>query len=199
VAEYWTDAHLLRGHARLKAGRHREALADYQAAGSIPENLPSERRGSDGRRAEVAYWIGIACEAMGDREKARQSWKEAAAAPSMDRPREIGLSDGSIQLYYRALALRRLGDTGAAEEIFRNLVQASAAALQRGSEKIDFFASFGEQQSQRSRLALAHYIAGLGQLGLGVTDKGRQEMAQVLTISPDHLGAKFWGQAQRPW
>ncbi len=43
VADSWTDAHLLRGQARLAAGQAREALADYETAMNIPENLPSER------------------------------------------------------------------------------------------------------------------------------------------------------------
>jgi tetratricopeptide (TPR) repeat protein len=190
VAEYWTDAHLLRGHMRRAARQYTEALADYQAAGKIPENLPSERSGS--RQAELSYWTGIALDGMGDQEKAQQAWKAAAGTgtTTVRRPGGGGTSESSIQLYYRGLALQRLGQAGDAEEIFRDLVQTAIDALEKAPARIDFFASFGDQQSQRSRLALAHFVAGLGHLGLGQRDKARLEMTQALAISPDHLGAR---------
>ena len=41
VAEHWTDAHLLRGQAKLAAKQYREALADFEAAIALPSNLPA--------------------------------------------------------------------------------------------------------------------------------------------------------------
>ena len=35
VAEDWTNAHILRGNQHRAAGRYKEALADYEAAGKI--------------------------------------------------------------------------------------------------------------------------------------------------------------------
>ena len=58
VADSWTDAHLLRGHQLFAQKRYGEALADYQTAIKLPENLPSERQ--DAREAEGSYWIGCA-------------------------------------------------------------------------------------------------------------------------------------------
>jgi len=69
-------------------------------------------------------------------------------------------------------------------------VKSGNEALERTSSQIDFFAKFGEQQSQRSRLADAHYMAGLGYLGLNEKGKARQEFNQALEAGPDHLGAK---------
>ena len=86
--------------------------------------------------------------------------------------------------------MQRLGQPGDADEIFRDLVQTANEALEKAPARIDFFSSFGDQQSQRSRLALAHFVAGLGHLGLGLRDKARLEMTQALAISPDHLGAR---------
>ena len=185
VADSWTDAHLLRGQRRLAARQYERALEDYHTATRIPNNLPSERTGSGTRQAEIAYWIGTTCEASGDLEKASQSWKEAAAR----RDGGKGLSDRSVQLYYQALALEKLGRRADAEAIFRSLVESANEAL-RKEAKIDFFASFGGQQSQRSRLALAHCVAGLGYLGLGEKNKGKQELTQALQASPDHLSAR---------
>jgi tetratricopeptide (TPR) repeat protein len=193
VADYWTDAHMLRGQQRLEARQYKEALADYEAALSIPRNLPSERRGSGGRDAEVSYWIGAVHAAQGDQEKARASWQKSASSARERRRWGVAseaVSEDSIQAYYRALAMEKLGEKEKAKAAFEALVKEANQALRQGSAKIDYFASFGEQQSQRSRLSLAHYVAGLGHLGLGDKAKAKEEMTRALEVSPDHLGAR---------
>jgi len=189
VADDWTSAHLLRGQRHLEAGRYREALADFEAAAAVPDNLPAERRSGGGRNAETAYWIGNAYEAMGQTEQARQFWEKAAAGAGGARLRR-GAQAGDDQSYYQALAMVKLGRREPAKAIFEDLVKSGLQALEQGSQAVDFFASFGEQQSQRSRLAGAHYIAGLGYLGLNARDKAREEFTQALGFSPDHLGAR---------
>ncbi len=193
VADSWTDAHLLRGHRHMAAKRYREALADYRASAEIPDNLPSERRGSGGRNAEVAYWIGTAYAAIGDTAKARQSWQESVE-PEERRPRRGGgdaiASGRGVQRYYQALSLQRLGQRDQAKTIFDDLLKSASRALGQASAKIDPTASFGEQQAQRFRLATAHYIAGLGHLGLDEKEKAKEEMARAIEVSPDHLGAR---------
>ena len=183
INDCWTDAHLLRGHQEFAAGRYKEALADYQASVEFPENLRASRTRGGGRDAEVDYWIATAYEALGDHQNAEKFWIESSSA---GRPR----GGRSVQRFYQALSLQKLGKKENVEEIFQDLVESGNEALQRTSSNIDFFAKFGEQQSQRSRLANAHYMAGLGYLGLNEKDKARQEFKQALEASPDHLGAK---------
>jgi tetratricopeptide (TPR) repeat protein len=187
VADDWTDAHLLRGHQHRAAGRYREALRDYETALAVPDNLPAERRFGESREAEIHYWIGLAWEALGESSKAREHWHKAAAADS--RPARAG-SPLAVQSYYRARALEKLGQTQQARQIYEELVRSATQTLQQTSGEIDFFASFGEQQSQRSRLAGAHYLKGLGHLGLAETDKARQEFEAAVRYMPDHLGAR---------
>jgi len=184
VNDCWTDAHLLRGHKHFDAGQCKEALADYQASVEFPENLRASRGRGGGRNAEVSYWIATAYNALGDKAQAEKFWTESS---SVERPRRGGRD---ARRYYQALSLRKLGKNEAAEEIFRDLIESGKEALERTSSQIDFFAKFGEQQSQRSRLAYAHYMAGLGYLGLNEKDKARQEFNQALEASPDNLGAK---------
>lgn len=193
VADYWTDAHLLRAHQRLEAKQYKDALADYEAALAIPSNLPSEGVGSGGRQAEVSYWVGLVHASEGDQEKARQSWQKATASERVRRRWGVagsGVSEDSIQAYYRGLSMQKLGDGAKAKTLFEGLVNDAKQSLQQTSAKIDYFASFGEQQSQRGRLALAHYVGGLGYLGLGEKAKAKEEMTEALKASPDHLGAR---------
>lgn len=195
VADSWTDAHLLRGHARRAAGQLPEALADYQTAMQVPDNLPSERRDEVFRGAELNYWVGVAYAALGDAVQAKAAWEKSVSL-GLARGRRGEGGDTSrfrraadSQQYYQALALQKLGQTDRATEAFQALRDSAAGSLKERSE-IDFFASFGEQQSQRSRLAQNHYLAGLGYLGLGDRQKARQELSEALKVSPDHLAAK---------
>jgi len=191
VAESWTDAHVIRAQQRIAAGQYQEAIVDLQAAQSIPDNLPSERRGSSGRDAEIGYWMGVAHDGLADPNKARQSWTAASTTTGGGRRRfggRGGFGPGA-ESYWQALCLRKLGDEQKATEQFQQLVKTGTERLQQGTET-DFFASFGRQQSQRSRTANAHYLAGLGHLGLGDKDKAKEELTLALESSPDHLGAK---------
>ena len=186
VAESWTDAHLWRGQSRFAAKEYALALADFQTAGKIPDNLPSDNRGGNARQAELAYWIGAVYEAMGEGEKARQSWQDI---PGRAGGGDRGFSGRNVQRYYRALALRKLGKDEEATTIFRELVEGSRETIEKPT-KIEAVVSLSARVSQRSRLANAHHAAGLGYWGQGENDKARQEFEQALRISPDHLGAK---------
>ncbi|MHC4435884.1 MAG: DUF5107 domain-containing protein [Planctomycetota bacterium] len=180
VNNCWTDAHLLRGHEHFAAGRYKEALSDYKVSVEFPENLRASRGRGSGRDAEISYLIATAYEALGDKQQAEKFWIESSS---------VGRSRG-VQRYYQALSLQKLGKKENIEEIFRDLVKSANESLERTSPQIDFFAKFGEQQSQRSRLADAHYKAGLGYLGLNEKDKARQEFNNAIEAAPDHLGAK---------
>lgn len=187
VTDPWTDAHLLRGHQHLAAKRYDKALADYRTAVTYPENLPSESRGSAGREAEAAYWVGVAYEAMGDRANARKAWEQAASTPAPQGRR--GASFDGVRQYYQALALRKLGQTEKADALFRSLVEAATRQLQTPARK-----SLGGSRrrlSAREQTTAAHYMAGLGYLGLNDKEKARLSMKQALESSPDHLGAKI--------
>lgn len=177
VADHWVDAHLWRGRARLAAGQPAAALEDFRAAAEIPDNLPSEERGRGNRSAEISWLVGAAQAASGRADAARQAWEEAAGSRATGGQR-----------YFQALAWQKLGEGDKARGIFEEMVRDGERRAGEG-RTIDFFASFGEQQSQRVRLADAHYIAGLGHLGLGEVQPAKAAFAKALETSPDHLGA----------
>ncbi|MBP1777928.1 MAG: hypothetical protein H6Q86_3939, partial [candidate division NC10 bacterium] len=90
AVDAWSNAHLARGRQRLAAGRDREALDDLRAALDFPANLRAERReGSLGRAAEVAYWTGVALEALGDPSDRCSPGGAAATPPPTGRCRCI--------------------------------------------------------------------------------------------------------------
>jgi hypothetical protein len=93
------------------------------------------------------------------------------------------------QRYYQALALQKLGQPEQAARLLQDLVTQAARALESAG-KPDPAASCEAQHAARSRLATAHYIAGLGHLGLSDQAKAKEAFAKALEWSPDHLGAR---------
>jgi len=162
AAEYWTRAHILRGRQRIEARQFDQALADFQSALHVPENLPLEF--GNVTNAEANYWTAVAFQGLGDRQKATESWKQAASpVKSNDLARQVNL-------YYQALALQKLGKAADARLIFQDLVSAGQKAL--------------ALQPARSRRALAHYVTGLGYLGLGDQAAAKTELNLAVQADP---------------
>lgn len=192
----WTDANFIRGLQRLKMKKYNEALADFEAALNPPENLRAEQR-FDQRKAEIAYWTGCAYAALGEKEKAQKSWNEAIEikVPSdvfggggrrMDNP----LFQGA-QRYYQALAKQKLGNKEGNEAVFNELVKSATSALNKPADADNNTSQSPRRQSSRTGIAMAHYIAGLGYVGLGDKPKAREEFNAALASAPDYLNAKI--------
>jgi tetratricopeptide (TPR) repeat protein len=195
VAEHWANAHLLRGQKRFAARDFLGAIADFTEAGNLPDNLPSDRGAARAHETEIAYRIGLAHEAMGDAGQARRTWQQAVAARDESRERRRAddslVSSRSVELYYRALAHRKLGQTAEADALLGTLLADAEAQLKRKTEPVDSSSEpSAERLSPQARKALAYYVAGLAHLGLWDTDKALAQFRLALQTSPDHLGAK---------
>lgn len=184
----WVDAHLLRGRQRFAAAKYRDALADYQAALQYPENLETAPSRRGGRFPEIYYRIGEAYEALGDRAKARESWTASAAPPAADGERSNAIVNAGVAVYYRARSLEKLGERDSSSTLYQTLIRTGTDVVERG-EAVNYFAKFGERQSHNTRMAQAHYVIGLGYMGLGEKAKAKEQFTRALELSPDHLGA----------
>ena len=211
LGDSWINANLARGHQHMMDKQYAQALIDYQAAVHVPENLLEAAGNVSGRNGEVSYWIGNAYQAMGDLEKAQGQWTDASSAsasaaaiarngasrpagPGQFRARGSigGLAAGvhveQAALYYQALALEKLGQSDRARAIFRQLIDAGAKEL-GGTPNADEPIRSNSASSQRAQVADAHYLVGLGQLGLNNQGQARQEFSLALKASPDHYAA----------
>jgi len=181
VGQHWTEAHILRGAQSIEARQYEKALADFRAALAIPDNLPLGSEGGAGiHNAEIAYWSGVAYEGLGDHQKAIASWERAAPASPVRRRRRASADDlaGKPELYYQGLALQKLGKAEEAKAVFQGLVEAGQQALT--SQK----AQSGPEMTPRTRKALAHYITGLGYLGLNDQAGAKAELSQAVQTDP---------------
>jgi len=204
LGDSWVNANLAKGHQQMAAKQYAGALADYQAAMQIPATLQEASGNISGRKAEVFYWIGEAYQAMGDAENARRSWAAAAGIstgdaassastmPLRSRGNIGGLAPGvhveQAASFYQALALERLGQQDRAKAIFNQLIDAGAKAL--GSATAAASPQSSAAPGQRTQVADAHYIVGLGELGLNNREKARKEFSLALEASPDHYASE---------
>ncbi len=180
----YVDACVQSGLAKLRAQLPAEALADFRLATQYPANQEVGRPRQEGRLAEIQYWSGVAEERLGQNTQAQAAFKLASEASG------YGGSDGQ---YYRGLALQKLGKNGDAKQIFERLEQRGLAELGKGaSEPVDYFAKFGQRRVERLRKADAHFLAGLGCLGLGQKEAARDQFRRALELNPAHLGALTW-------
>ncbi len=213
LGDSWVDAHVLKGEERLAAKDFKAALDDFQAAQTLPESAIEAGAAVAGRHSEISYWIGVTYDAQGDQAKAKQAWTDASAAPADGAPgtggrgaaRGGGRAGGrggrggsnvaagvhipDAQTYYQALAFARLGKLDRAKALYQQLAD-TGARNETGLPDVATFVSATVPADQRMRAADAHFIAGLGQLGLGNVDKAKAEFTQALEASPDHLAAK---------
>ena len=197
VVEHWADAHILRAQTEIRTKHYKDALADLEAAATTPANLPvGSLSGANARETELAYWTGVAYEGSGDTRKAAESWNRAVAPHEPGagrRGNQFGptAAGGSAQAYYQGLAFQKLGQTEKAQALFQGLVQAGQNELKqpappsggRGGRP-------GRAVSPRVRTANAHYLTGLGYLGLKDQAQAKAELSQAVQISPDLLGAR---------
>ncbi len=188
----WTNAHLVRGREHLEARAFSDALTDFGTALRFPSNLRAEETERTAPRlAEVSYWIGIVQEAMGDVERAAETWRRVATLELRGAGGTTRISANvGIQLYHQALALERIGSEQESVALFREIRQAGEDLLANSPDGLGYFTSFGERQSSRVRLASARYLTGLGHLGLGQFEMARGQFRSALDARPDHLGAR---------
>jgi tetratricopeptide (TPR) repeat protein len=194
----WVEAHLVLGLKYLGKKQNKEALAEFEAAVNLPENLRSEQRGF--RSNEINYWTGCAQSALGEKDKARKSWEKVlnTANPGAregggGQPLVVIRASQGEQRYYQALAKIKLGQKEGNEEIFRELVDSGTKALNQREETVTapVVSPRSGRQSARSNTAMAHYNMGLGYAGLGDKAKAREELKAALQIMPDYLSAKI--------
>ncbi len=179
IHNVYANACLRSGQQHFAAKQYREALRDYEAALEYPANLEVGKARRASRAAQVQYLIGAAHAALGDADAAKAAFEKATARKE---------SAASESQYYYALALQKLGRADEATRIFAGLVTAGEEQLTR-SEAPDYFAKFGEKQSERVRKAQAHYLTGLGRLGQGQQTEAAAAFQKALEADPAHLGA----------
>jgi tetratricopeptide (TPR) repeat protein len=176
-------AHRALGVQALIAGKPCDALKSFAAARDYPHNLGEGKHLLTLER-DLDYFSGLAAEQCGDAERAHRFWN-AAAAP---------LPEPGIHSFFKALALRHLGNENAAQDVLSDLAR-FAEEKQIAPAKIDYFATslpnlllFDDDLEERKHIE-ALLLSALAAHGLGHRNKAIGELRQVIGRDPNHLFA----------
>jgi tetratricopeptide (TPR) repeat protein len=187
VSGQWVAANVGIARRVLADGRAEDAIAALHAAMDYPANL-GEGKHLLTPEHEIHLLLGLAHRAAGSQDAAR-GWFERAAADD-----DASTASAAEAVYWRALALRELGDETAATTLLGRLLR---AARQRAREtvRIDYFATslpalllFDEDLDLRNRVE-CRYLEGLALAGLGRVAAARRAFRDVLDLDRNHAGA----------
>ena len=180
IHDIYVDACLLYGRQQYINNELPKALELHQAALEYPDNLEVGRPLNDESAVKPLYLLGLLHENSGQPQDAQDCYQKAVSI-------EVDLDE---PMYYQALALLKSGDQEKALGLFARLIDEGRRILLRENED-DFFAKFGEKQSQDQKNAHAHYLVGLGLLGQNQTEAARKEFQKVVELDICHIWAKI--------
>ncbi|MBI5384485.1 MAG: DUF5107 domain-containing protein [Verrucomicrobia bacterium] len=181
-------SHLALGRAAMARGDAVKAREHFEAALTAPPHL-GEARHLLANPSDVRYWLGCACEVLGDRASARRHWRDAASFQGDFQ--EMRVRRFSEMTYSSALSWERLGRKGRARKLLKDLL-AYARELQKAPAKIDYFATslptmlLFEDDLQRRQETTALFLQAQAHLGLGHRASGRALLKTVLARDPSH-------------
>lgn len=184
-------SHLALGRKALAAGDAAEARGHFEAAFTAPRNL-GEARHLLANQSDIHYWLGCACDALGDQESARRHW--LAAATFKGDFQEMSVRLFSELTFYSALAWERLGREKEARKLCRELLR-YAQKLEKAPAKIDYFATslptmlLFDDDLQARQKTTALFLQAQARLGLGDKDASRLLLKAVLKCDPNHAPA----------
>jgi tetratricopeptide (TPR) repeat protein len=189
VSAQWVLANLRLAQAALHRASPGVAIERLAAALQRPRNLGEGKHPLTSEN-EVHYHLGLAHRAAGDDREAQQ-WLARATALQGDTQ-----APPAEPAYWRARALRAVGDEAGATGLFRHLLR---SARRRAAEprRVDYFATslptfliFDDDLDQRNRIE-CRYLESLARAGLGQRRPAARGMRDVLALDPGHAGAAW--------
>jgi tetratricopeptide (TPR) repeat protein len=163
--EGWTNAHqvyvaanLRQALALMSGKKYDRAVSHLRAAKEYPSNLGTGRPAAPAFGVQD-YYLGVCFESMGRRAEAEARFREAVAAGESGREEAV---------YYRALALRRLGREAEARSALEKMRAAAEQALTAGG-------------GINGRTA---YEAALACQGLGLTARAAEHFQTAVRLEP---------------
>ena len=200
VLGQYVRANVLLAQEALSLGDARGALVYLEAARHPPQTL-SEAMHLLANGSMIDYWMGTACAASGDEERAGAHWKRAAGQQSDFQGMQV--QPISEMTYWSALALKKLG-RGAEATALLERIAAYGREIERTTPKIDYFATslpamllFEEDLKERQKIS-AMFLQAQALLGLGETAAGMAMLGQVASLDTSHAAARdlLWARAR---
>ncbi len=177
----------------LKQGDPARAVKLLNEAMSYPENL-GEGRLEGTKDNHLYYHLGLAYEALGEKEKAREAFEKATLGAMEVAGVMYYYDQPADMILYQGLALKKLGEQKAANARFYKLLDYGEAHL-KDEFKMDYFAvsmpdmSVFDTDMTRKNEIHCLYLLALGYLGLGDREKANTYFRKVLAMDNTHQNA----------
>jgi tetratricopeptide (TPR) repeat protein len=188
VLGQYIKARLLLGRRALEKGDALTARTEFQAALESPENL-GEAKHLLANQSDIYFWLGCACEKLGEMNEAVAWWRRATAQKGDFQ--QMSVRKISEMTYWSALAHQRLGEGADATSIFRRIYEYSVQ-LEATEPKIDYFATslpamllLNEDIARRNTIE-AWFLRAQALSGLGRTSEAETLLRQILEIDINH-------------
>ncbi|HWH72308.1 MAG TPA: tetratricopeptide repeat protein, partial [Candidatus Sulfotelmatobacter sp.] len=181
-------AHLALGREALAQGAATQAREHFGAAMRAPANL-GEAKHLLANQSDIHYWLGCACEALGEKQAALAHWQ--AAATFKGDFQEMSVRSFSEMTYFSALSWMRLGRKSTGRNLLKDLL-VYAEKLAKAPAKIDYFATslptmlLFDDDLQVRQQTNAWFLQAQAHLGLGNQAKARKLLKAVLQRDPNH-------------
>ena len=185
--------------ARVELAKKAIAAKDYEKAVKLlnecleyPNHL-GEGKLYGAQENDFYYLLGIAYDAIGQKERARECWEEATKGPQEPAAAMYYNDAKPDKIFYQGMALYKLGRDGEAHGRFYRLIN---YGKQHVFEKqvMDYFAVslpdllIWEDSLDTKNLIHCKYMLALGYFGMGNREKAERYLAEVEALDNNHQG-----------
>lgn len=183
IHSIYADSHMLKGMSLLKQKNYNDAIKEFSAADEYPDNLEVGRPEDGTFNAKTVYFTGKAWQALGNRQKAEECFRKAASVSV----HEGTTSENSV---FKALALKETGKQADAGMLLGEL-NSSLENIIEGKSKVDAYSKFGEDGSNKGRIAQAYYLRGLIQKLSGDGASANEDLRKSMDLKPSAWAKLF--------
>jgi len=195
VSGQYVNIHIELAKSALVKNDYKEAIELLEKARHYPHCL-GEGKLYGTLENDIDYWMGCAHDGLNDKIKANQFWLKASATEITLKPAIFYNDQQPEKLFYKALALVKLGKKEDATNCFLNFIQYGQEHMNE-VVKLDFFAVslpdlmiFDDDRVERNNIH-CYYLMGLGNLGLKKYAVAEENFNKALEFDPAHLGVRL--------
>lgn len=174
-------AHTLRAKELLSEGSYDKAIEDMIVAYSYPENHMVGRDTAYSGNPQIFYYTGLAYELAGNKKMAKEYFNKSVNATSRDPG----------NLYYKAMAFQKLKKNKEAQPLLDEIIRIGEERIESSGE-VDFFAKFGNDQTDNQRKASGYYLMGLGYMGKSEIPLAKENLEKSASLDVSQLWAKIY-------
>ncbi len=177
----------------LDKKNYEEAISLLQECLEYPPHL-GEGKLYGAQENDFYYYLGVAYDAMGQQEKARECWTEATKGPQEPAPAMYYNDAKPDKIFYAALAYRKLGDDAKANGLCYKLINYGKQHIFE-KQTMDYFAVslpdlliWEDSLDVKNRIHCLYMLA-LGYEGMGDHEKAERYFAEVKSMDINHKRA----------